>query len=77
MLDGKTLSVDDTGYKLTPGLFVLITKKHPRASQWNSNDYQVYQSLVAPRLNHSQIGHALLDHMLHGNESTWLCLEKG
>ena len=26
---GKTLSVGDTGYKLTPGLFVLITKKHP------------------------------------------------
>ena len=45
--NGKTLSVDDTGYKLTPGLFVLITKKHPRAGLWNSNDYQVYKSLVA------------------------------
>ena len=31
--NGKTLSVDDRGYKLTPGLFVLITKKHPRACQ--------------------------------------------
>ena len=28
--NGKTLSVDDTGYKLTPGVFVLITKKYPR-----------------------------------------------
>ena len=45
--NGKTLSVNDTGYKLTPGLFVLITKKHPWAGQWNSNDYQVYKSLVA------------------------------
>ena len=26
---------------------MLITKKHPRAGQWNSNDYQVYKSLVA------------------------------
>ena len=24
----------------------MITKKHPRAGQWNSNDYQVYKSLV-------------------------------
>ena len=28
-------------------MFVLITKKHPQAGQWNSNDYQVYKSLVA------------------------------
>ena len=33
--NGKTLSVDETRYNLTPGLFVLIT-----------NDYQVYKSLV-------------------------------
>ena len=45
--NGKTLSVDDTGHKLTPGLFVLITKKHPWAGQWNYNNYQVYKSLVA------------------------------
>ena len=45
--NGKTLSVDDTEYKLTPGLLLLITKKHPRAGQRNSNDYQVYKSLVA------------------------------
>ena len=38
---------DDTEYKLTPGLLVLKTNKHPRAGQWNSNDYQVYNSLVA------------------------------
>ena len=43
----KTFSADDTEYKLTPGLFVLIPKKHPRAGQWNSNDYQVYKSRVA------------------------------
>ena len=45
--NGKPLSVGDTEYKLTPGLFVLITKKHPLAGQWNSNDYQVYESIVA------------------------------
>ena len=26
---------------------MLITKKHPRAGQWKTNDYQVYKSLVA------------------------------
>ena len=43
----RTLTVDDTEYKLTLGLLVLISQKHPRAGQWNSNDYQVYKSLVA------------------------------
>ena len=28
--NGKTLMVDDTEYKLAPGLLVLITYKHPR-----------------------------------------------
>ena len=46
-LDGKTLSIDDTKYKLTPGLLVLITKKHSQAGQWNYNDYKAYKSLVA------------------------------
>ena len=45
--NAKTLIVDDTEYKLTPGLFVLITNKHPRAGQWKTNDYKVYKSLVA------------------------------
>ena len=45
--NGKALSVDDTEYKLTPSLFVLTTKKHPRDGQWNSNDCQVYESLIA------------------------------
>ena len=40
----KTLLVDDTEYKLTAGLLVLITSKLPPAGQWNSNDYK---SLVA------------------------------
>ena len=38
---------------------MLITKKHLGAGQWNSNDYQVYKSLVAqtkvksfPNLDH-------------------------
>ena len=43
----KTLIVDDTEYKLTPGLLVLITQKHPRPGQWNCNDYKAYKSLVA------------------------------
>ena len=42
-----TLSVDDTEFKLTPGLVVLITQKHPRPTQYNSNDYKTYKSLVA------------------------------
>ena len=39
--------VDDTQYKLTPRLLVLITNIHPRDGQWKANDYQVYKSLVA------------------------------
>ena len=45
-VDGNTLKVDDKEYKLTPGLIALITQKHPRPGQWNSNDYQVYKSPV-------------------------------
>ena len=45
--NGETLLVDDTQYKLTSGLFVLITNKHPRAGQWKTNDNQVFKSLVA------------------------------
>ena len=45
--NGKTLLVDDTEYKLTPGLLLLITNKHQRPDQWNSNDYKTYKSLVA------------------------------
>ena len=45
--NANTLIVDDTKYKLTPGLLKLITYKHPRAGQWKTNDYQVYKSLVA------------------------------
>ena len=46
-VNGKTLTVDDTEYKLAPGLLVLITNKHPRPTQYNSNDNNVYKSLVA------------------------------
>ena len=46
-VNGKTLSVDDTEYKLKAGLVVLITQKHPRPTQYNSNDYKTYKSLVA------------------------------
>ena len=42
-----TLTVDDTEYKLTPGLETLIMLKHPRPTQFNSNDYEAYKSLVA------------------------------
>ena len=31
------LTVDDTEYKITSGLLVLITNKHPRPEQWKSN----------------------------------------
>ena len=44
--DGKIL-VDNKKYKVTPGLEALITQRHPRPGQWNSNDDQVYKSLVA------------------------------
>ena len=43
----KILTVDDTVYKLTSGLLELITNKHPRPDQYNSNDKEVYRSLVA------------------------------
>ena len=43
----QILLVDDTEYKPTPGLLVLITNKHPRPDQWKPNDYQVYKSFVA------------------------------
>ena len=41
------LTVDDTVYKLTSGLLDLITNKHPRPDQYNSNDNEVCRSLVA------------------------------
>ena len=34
--NGKTLIVDDTVYKITPGLKALIMLKHPRPTQFNS-----------------------------------------
>ena len=43
----KTFSVDGTEYKLTSGLKVLIMSKHPRPSQWDSDDYQAYKFLCA------------------------------
>ena len=43
----KILTVDDTAYKLRPGLLELITDKHPRPDQYNSNDKEVYRSLAA------------------------------
>ena len=43
----KILTVDDTEYKLTPGLRALITLKLPRPAQWKTDDYQVYKELVA------------------------------
>ena len=46
-VNGKTLLLDDTEHKLTPGLLVFIANKHPRDGQWNSNDYKAYKSLVA------------------------------
>ena len=39
VVNRKTLTVDDTEYKLTTGLLILTTQKHPRDGQWNSNDY--------------------------------------
>ena len=46
-VNAKNSLVDDTEYKLTPGLLVLITNKHPRPEQWKTNGYIVYKSLVA------------------------------
>ena len=41
----NTLTVDDTVYDLTPGLYAFIMQKHPGISQWPSRDYQAYKSL--------------------------------
>ena len=38
--NGKTLAIDDTEYKLTPGLEALIMLKYPQPTQYNSNDYK-------------------------------------
>ena len=89
-MDGKYSSttrprektVDDTVYKLTPGLLELITNKHPRLGQYNSNDEGVYRSsLHRPGLNHSRIGLLVIEHTLRGNGSScsrkWLYLKKG
>ena len=43
----KTLTVDDTEYDFTLGLHGLIMRKHSRPTQYNSNDYKAYKSLVA------------------------------
>ena len=42
----ENLIVDDTEYKITPGLDALIMLKHPRP-EWKPNDYKVYKLLVA------------------------------
>ena len=42
----KILTVDDTEYKLTPGLRALVTLKQPQPSKCNPNDYREYKSLV-------------------------------
>ena len=52
-VNGKTLIVDDTEYKFTPGLKALIMLKHPR----RDNLKHMNHSLHRPRLNHSQIGY--------------------
>ena len=78
----RALSVDDKEYDFTPGLHALIMSKHPRPSQYDSNNYRDINLFVhRPRLDHSRIRQVLLDHTLHGNISIcsgkWLYLEKG
>ena len=46
-LNGKILTVDDTEYKLTPGLRALVTLKQPQPSKWTLNDYREYKKTVA------------------------------
>ena len=41
--NGETITVDDTEYKITPGLRVLIALKHQRPSEWKTDDYHVYR----------------------------------
>ena len=43
----KTLTVDDTEYKFIPGLEALTMLKHSQPTQYGSNDYNAYKSLVA------------------------------
>ena len=42
-----TLTVDGKVYNITPGLEALIVLKHPLPTQYNSDDYKAYKSLVA------------------------------
>ena len=46
-MNKKTLTVDNTKNKLTPGLEVLIVQKHLRPTQYNTNDYRAYYNLIA------------------------------
>ena len=43
----KMLIVDGKVYEITPRLDALIMLKHPRPTQYNSNDDKVFKSLVA------------------------------
>ena len=41
----NTLTVGDTEYDLTPGIWAFIMQIHPQVSQWPSRDYRAYKSL--------------------------------
>ena len=78
--NGKTLTVDDTEYKLTPGLEALIMLNIHNLH----NIVMIIKHinhLLHRRLDHSQIWQVLLDHMIRENGSRclgkWLYLGKG
>ena len=50
-LDGDVLAVDGTKYTLIPGLEALILKNQPQRGEYNDNDLQVYELLVAQTKN--------------------------
>ena len=56
----KTLTIDDTEYKLMPGLG--IDTKHPQPDQYNPNDLKVYRSLIA---------HSKVKSFPNRTDSTW------
>ena len=82
-VNGKTLTIDDIEYKITPGLEALIVLivLHDLRNLTVVIIKHVNRSLYIPKLNQSRLGQVLLDHILHGSRSIcsrkWLYLEKG
>ena len=46
-IEGNTFKIDDKQYELTPGFRMLILYKKPRPQHYTSDDYSVFNTIVA------------------------------